>query len=248
VAQLVKLPGANVAGRVANTATSRRPLIVAVDGARQTRRVTPRTNLRVAHGMPQLMSMALREFTATNGTRWRVWDVRPESMHPASRAEDYLAPYLEGWLVFESADGISKCRLHPIPRGWSEASDTALEEMLRAAEQIRGERASPPHGRQALEEAEAERIGLRTTPSQARTFRFPEGRYWTIAEWKGGPSGRTVLRFASGGRSMELHEWPPDWRTFTDSQLADLLSRSFPREPGTNTTPHRRRATDAESR
>jgi hypothetical protein len=194
-----------------------------------------------------MLSMALREFTATNGTRWRVWDVKPESMHPATRSEDYLAPYLEGWLVFESADGVSKCRLHPIPPGWSTASNEGLEEMLRAAEPIRGERASPAHGRRAIEEAEAERIGLRPAASQARTFRYPEGRYWTIAEWRGGPSGRTVLRFSSGGRSMELHEWPSDWRSFNDDQLVALLSRSFPREPKPNPTSYHRRSTDIDA-
>ncbi|HEY1226622.1 MAG TPA: hypothetical protein VGF26_04820, partial [Ramlibacter sp.] len=155
--------------------------------------------------------MALREFSATDGQLWRVWDVTPEKMHPTTRTEDYLAPYLEGWLVFESVDGTAKCRLHPIPPHWSEADDETLEAMLHQAESIRGERTSGPHGRTVIEEAEAERLGIRQeiADAGARTFRFPTGRYWSVAEWvtavpDAPGTTRTVLRFSSGARTLDL--------------------------------------------
>ena len=196
-------------------------------------------------------AMALREFTAADGRQWRVWDVTPESMHPATRTEDYLAPYLEGWLVFEAKDESAKCRLHPIPPGWSDTDDATLEEMMHRAETIRGERSSGPHGRTAVEEASAEGRGARdfASTAQARSFRFPNGRFWSVAEWSTSASGgdggtRTVLRFSAGSRSLDLTNWPKDWRTFTDSQLASLLVDGFPRAPKTNPTTYRRRAGD----
>ncbi|NUO63216.1 MAG: hypothetical protein HOQ11_13410 [Gemmatimonadaceae bacterium] len=193
--------------------------------------------------------MALREFTASDGRQWRVWDVTPETMHPTTRSEDFLAPYLEGWLVFESLDGSAKCRLHPIPNGWSEAADEELEEMLHRSESIRGERVSGPHGRTAIEEREAERIGARESVPGARTFRYPGGRHWSVSEWTSGIAGdsgtmRRVLRFSAGVRSLDLASWPSNWQSYSDDQLAELLVRSFPRTPKPNPTSYRRRAGD----
>lgn len=193
--------------------------------------------------------MALREFTASDGRGWRVWDVTPESMHPATRTEDFLAPFMEGWLVFEATDELAKCRLHPIPGLWAEATDAELEEMLHRAEPIRGERISGPQAR--VEAAAAAGYARQKSDGAAhgRTFRFPNGRFWSVAEWStsiSGPSGgtRTVLRFSAGARSLDLTDWPRDWRTLSDSRLADLLVTSFPRTPKPNPTPHRRRAGD----
>jgi hypothetical protein len=193
--------------------------------------------------------MALREFTASDGRQWRVWDVTPETMHPATRSEDYLAPYLEGWLVFEAKDEAAKCRLHPIPPGWTEADDEALEEMLHHAESIRGERSSGPHGRSAIEEAVGRGVPGSVGAVPARTFRFPNGRFWSVAEWStsvsGGEGGaRTVLRFSAGARSLDLTNWPKDWRGYSDTELASLLVNGFPRTSKSNPTTFRRRAGD----
>ena len=199
--------------------------------------------------------MSLREFTASDGRSWRVWDVTPETMHPATRTEDYLSAYFEGWLVFEATDESAKCRLHPIPQGWTEADDQALEEMLHRAEPIRGERSSGPHSRVEAEDAAADRLGVRRSggSAQLRSFRFPNGRFWNVAEWASiasGPSGgtRTVLRFSAGARSLDLADWPPNWRSMSDDQLASLLVSSFPRSPKPNPTEFRRRSGDAERR
>ena len=194
--------------------------------------------------------MPLREFTASDGRQWRVWDVTPETMHPATRSEDYLAPYLDGWLVFEAKDESAKCRLHPIPSGWTTADDETLEEMLHRAESIRGERSSGPQARIEAEHAAAP-TGPRRFDSNAsaRSFRFPNGRFWSVAEWSTSASGadggtRTVLRFSAGARSLDLTNWPKDWRAYSDGQLASLLVEGFPRSSKSNPTTYRRRAGD----
>ena len=193
--------------------------------------------------------MALREFTASDGRSWRVWDVTPESMHPATRTEDFLAPFMEGWLVFEATDELAKCRLHPIPGLWAEATDAELEEMLHRAEPIRGERISGPQRRIEAEAAARSATRKGDGATHGRSFRFPNGRFWSVAEWAtsiSGPTGgtRTVLRFSAGARSLDLTDWPREWRTMSDTQLAELLVTSFPRPPKTNPTTYRRRAGD----
>lgn len=197
--------------------------------------------------------MALREFNSSDGRKWSVWDVTPEKMHPGTRSEDYLSDYLEGWLVFESADGESKCRLTPIPQHWETAGSDELSEMLRRAQSVRGERTSGPHGRTATEEeARPEGADAPEGRAKARTFRYPGGRFWTVAEWaktvRGG-AHETVLRFSSGARSLECTKWPAQWEQFSDEELAELLARTFPRDDSVpNATPFRRRSSDSELR
>jgi hypothetical protein len=187
--------------------------------------------------------MALREFRNSDGRSWRVWDITPEKLHPSTRAEDYLQGYLEGWLVFEAADGHGKARLYPIPMRWAEMDDEGLQELLARADQVReGERRSGPIGivseaGTAAPDPEPPRV---TTPAQdVRTFKYPGGRFWTVGErpaQTSGPTGRpverVVLRFASGARALDLMAWPRDWTRYSDRELADLLWSGFPRKPG----------------
>ena len=203
--------------------------------------------------------MALRDFTDKQGRAWRVWDVTPETMHPSTRTEDYMRDYLEGWLTFESVDGEAKCRLTPIPKGWETATVTQLTQWLHEAQPVRGDRTSGPHGLTAAETLAAARAtgaqGSQRTAADsvaARTFRFPGGRYWSVAEWAsveqgagGAPMQRRVLRFTSGARALDLTSWPGDWQGLSDADLAELLARSFPRPEGQrNPTTYRRRASD----
>ena len=122
--------------------------------------------------------------------------------------------------------------------------------MLHRAEPIRGERTSGPQRRIEANAAPAGSPSRSPEPPAAgRTFRFPNGRFWSVAEWASvasGPTGgaRTVLRFSAGARSLDLADWPREWRTLSDSQLAELLVTSFPRAPKTNPTTYRRRAGD----
>jgi hypothetical protein len=202
--------------------------------------------------------MALREFSDSAGRQWRVWDVTADAIHPATRGEDYMRDYLAGWLAFESADGLAKCRLTPIPEGWTTASVEQLEKWLHAAETVRGDRGSGAFGRASAEVASNPLIA--TSPrGPVRTFRFPGGRYWTVTEYQtaghGAKAGsddtqaHRVLRFMSGARSLDLAPWPADWTSLSDAQLAELLTTSFPRHSDpSESSAQRRRSGDHEKR
>jgi hypothetical protein len=188
--------------------------------------------------------MALREFTDRTGCRWRVWDIRPEQMHAATRAEDHLQSVIHGWLAFEPAGGGEKRRLSPIPGRWENASEAELERMLERAEPVRdtgaGARETAPSARETRSGSGSPTI---------RTFRYPGGRYWTVNEQPieatAGERYRPLLVFTSGARALETRDWPSEWARMSEEQLADLLYSSFPRDPSTeNPTGFRRRRSD----
>jgi hypothetical protein len=190
--------------------------------------------------------MALREFRDESGREWRAWDITAEKLHPSTRAENHLQGVLEGWLVFEAVDGGAKARLYPIPQSWNGASQDELRRLLKVAEPTRD---SGEYERFASSERAAQRVAARgaaddapavqraeRTSSEARSFRYPGGRYWSVAEYVirqpsdgDGPPTLPVLRFTAGARSLDVRSWPADWRSYSDHQLADLLWRSFPR-------------------
>jgi hypothetical protein len=204
--------------------------------------------------------MAVREFTDSGGREWRVWDVMPESIHPQTKTEDYLAEmYRTGWLVFETKAEDEKRRLADIPLGWSELSGRGLETLLKRAEvipprrlralrQARGEEAArqqehairraqaladlPPAERAAGPEEEEERPDI-TDLGVVRTFRYPGGRYWTVSVLRHPEEGGPpVMRFTSGARDIDLKDWPKDWADYRDEGLVELLRFASPRPPG----------------
>lgn len=73
--------------------------------------------------------MAIREFTDSTGTTWRVWKTTPRADAVFDQS------HKGGWLTFESAS-IRK-RLVPIPKGWEEATPERLDLMCRVAEVVR---------------------------------------------------------------------------------------------------------------
>lgn len=180
--------------------------------------------------------MALRELTDREGVSWRVWDITPETTHPATRIEDYLQGFIDGWLVFETADGMKKRRLYPLPARWEEASEQELVRLLGGATPVAAPGAS-------------ERSESRVGEHPRRTFTYPGGGEWTVAETPVIYRDRdgqtvdmcTVLRFSSGTRNLDLLAWPRDWPRRSDDELAELLWRAFPRES------RRPRAGEAES-
>ena len=201
--------------------------------------------------------MALRDFTDSAGRAWRVWDVTADVIHPVTRGEDYMRDYLDGWLAFESADGLAKCRLTPIPKGWATAPVHDLEGWMHVANSVRGDRGSGAFGRASAELAAHPLLGV-SPRTPVRTFRFPGGRYWTVAEYRPGApahsgeardNGVAVLRFTSGARSLDLTGWPADWANRSDAELAELLTYSFPRHSDpSEATAQRRRSGDVEKR
>jgi hypothetical protein len=201
--------------------------------------------------------MAVREFVDKTGREWRVWDVLPETIHPPTKAEDYLAAmYHTGWLVFETKAEDEKRRLAPIPAGWNELDNRGLQALLGRAEII------PPltlrtlreaHGAEAarqqqraiqraqqLGDVEAARASGRseelpdvTDLAVERTFQYPGGRYWTVcvvSDPDGG--GEAVLRFMAGARKIDLADWPKEWADYPDHRLVELLRRAAPRPRG----------------
>jgi hypothetical protein len=154
--------------------------------------------------------MAVREFLDESGRGWRVWPVTPESLHPATKIEEYVDDiYHTGWLVFETVSGDEKRRLGRYPRQWASASDAELRVLLAGADRVQGRGAGP---------------------QPARTFRYPGGRYWTVDLIVHREDGdRRALRFTAGARIIELGAWPAGWADFTDEQLVDLLRWAAPR-------------------
>ena len=192
--------------------------------------------------------MPLREFADSAGRRWRVWDIRPEQMHAATRAEDHLQNVINGWLAFESAADGEKRRLAPIPAKWESATEQELEGMLERAESARSEPGVSRRSEASGPGGVTWQAGPGDGPSNARTFRYPNGRYWTVNELP--PSSTTsghrpLLRFTSGARSLDTADWPSGWAQMSEQDLAELLYQSFPREGlATNPTEFRRRRGD----
>jgi hypothetical protein len=187
--------------------------------------------------------MAVREFTDRRGVEWRVWDVTPMHMHPATRAEDYMADLRDGWLTFES--GTEKRRLEaPYPAEWTTFTIPQLEELCRRASLVIRRRARTPSGeRRAISAAEIEREAINEAGSRV-TFMSPRGREWTVRvheclDKEGNPE--TVLRFTTGDIVVELPQWPADWRTATVKDFAlMLLDANPPRRRGKGEGPQRR--------
>src|SRR5215210_5913130 len=118
--------------------------------------------------------MASREFTDSENVVWHVWDVTTSALHSATRAEDYMGDFADGWLTFQSAD--EKRRLAaPYPADWPGFEVPELEALCRRAAPVvaRGRRlvgdvlADTESGAAKAERAEAE-----------RTFTSPRGRSW----------------------------------------------------------------------
>lgn len=198
--------------------------------------------------------MAVREFLDEHEKVWRVWCILPESIHPITRAEDYLADcYQLGWLVFETTSGDQKRRLCPFPRDWESADASALRSLLAQSEAVRPRRSS---GEMVADEDalrasapavevddDTEEKADLTDLTVVRTFRYPGGRVWSAAiaphsDIAVGP----VLRFTAGARNIDLEQFPRDWPDLPDDQMIDLLRHAAPRtiRKYTPETPRRR--------
>ena len=133
--------------------------------------------------------MAVREFTDSKGTEWRVWDVTPEHMHPATRSEDYMSNLQDGWLAFESAT--EKRRLAaPYPSDWTSYRIPELEALCARAKAATRRTLQSDTGKRRAEVArESEQVAMRSANAQ-RTFRSPRGA-----------SGRSASTNASTARA-----------------------------------------------
>lgn len=189
--------------------------------------------------------MPVRELTDSRGVEWRIWEVTPESIHPQTKAEDHLADcYREGWVVFETVSGSEKRRLCPLPRGWHRLDDSALEALLNEAEivltprQARQSSVRPPAADVPVDRPGA--VDL-SALGVVRSFLYPGGRVWAVGVVRR-DEGAPVLRFASGRRTIDLHDWPAEWADLDDTELVELLRGATPRQRHEQTpdTPRRR--------
>lgn len=199
--------------------------------------------------------MALRDFVDSRHVEWRVWDITPERMHPATAREMFhgeYADFQEGWLVFESAT--ERRRLAPFPGRWESLSLEQLEALLARAVRVRTSGESRTGGetrantfrrieeervRREEESARDARAGLADTPPEPvvppwRTFTGPSGRLWTAGEVERDDPAlpeaeRRALRFTSDdGAACELAPFPDDWARLPRERLYDLLNRATP--------------------
>ena len=199
--------------------------------------------------------MAVREFVDEGGRAWRVWCILPESIHPVTRAEDYLADcYQLGWLVFETTAGDEKRRLCPYPREWESADQQSLRALLGQSEMVRRRRSSGDKAAADEEILRSSAPGVEvddasedkpdlTDLTVVRTFRYPGGRVWTAAiathsDVAAGP----VLRFTAGARSIDLERFPREWPDLPEERMIELLRHAAPRPIAKYTpeTPRRR--------
>ena len=75
--------------------------------------------------------MAMRDFDDQNGTRWTVWDTVP------ANTTGLTDEYRRGWLTFDN--GTDRCRLAPIPAGWTDLPTERLTLLLRVAHTALGD-------------------------------------------------------------------------------------------------------------
>jgi hypothetical protein len=194
--------------------------------------------------------MAVREFTDEHGVAWRAWDIRPEAIHPQTRAEDYLADcFVVGWIVFETVAQDEKRRLCPWPAKWAKASVGQLRELLARAERVT-QRKLDAEREVVTSQAAADVMEGESTPDVTdlhvvRTFRYPGGRLWTVCVIDHPEDGRgPALRFTAGIRSIDLRPWPKAWADAPNPQLVEMLRRASPRSPSSSApvpgTPRRR--------
>lgn len=190
--------------------------------------------------------MPIREFRDRSGTAWKVWDVTPERMHPATAAEDFLGAYQEGWLTFEAET--ERRRLPRVPRGWDQAPDDELEWLLDAAQVVAHRTPGVRTGQvPAFPQPPAQRRpeeGRLTPPTAADAVRSarrifqdpPSGRVVTVSVERlpiptsssGGKvasSPGAVLRFKTDDkRIFDLARWPDDWERLPRERLVDLFA------------------------
>jgi hypothetical protein len=185
--------------------------------------------------------MAVREFNDAEGVAWRAWDIRPESIHPQTRGEDYLADcYVVGWIVFENAAATEKRRLCPYPVRWAKSSVGQLREMLGRAEKVSQRKldadrqvggVAPVAAAMGTPKPESDDKPDVSDLHVVRSFRYPGGRLWTVCvvEHPGGGAA-PALRFTAGMRTIDLRPWPKGWVDAPNGELVAMLRRAAPRE------------------
>lgn len=197
----------------------------------------------------------MREFRGRDGKDWRAWEIKPEAIHPVTRAEDYLSDcFVVGWLVFETRSGDEKRRLCPYPKAWPRASDAQLEKLLAGAEEVPARKLAAE--RQVVSDLAGSTSIVEVPPDEdkpdvtdlhvVRSFKYPGGRLWTVCVVDHPEDGRPpALRFTAGARFLDLRPWPKDWADAPDELLIQMIRSIDPRRSASSTeVKHHRRFSD----
>ena len=191
--------------------------------------------------------MAVRDFTDSEGRKWRAWDITPQSIHPQTKVEDYLADcYQDGWIVFETLDGSDKRRLYPPPRDWDRLPEGEMHRLLARADRIppfrlarqrsvAGETpiAVPKWTPRADDDSPSANEAIDVTDLRVvRSFLYPGGRVWSVCLARDSIGDGHVLRFSAGARHLDVEHYPRDWPDFPDVRLIELLRSASVRKPG----------------
>jgi hypothetical protein len=83
------------------------------------------------------LAPGVREFPDRDGRRWRLWAVAP-GQHGVGRGslERLRREYQQGWLAFESVDGLERRRLPGVPANVAALTAAQLQELLAAATHV----------------------------------------------------------------------------------------------------------------
>jgi hypothetical protein len=200
----------------------------------------------------------VREFAGPDGRRWLAWEIKPEKIHPVTRAEDYLSDcFTTGWLVFETSSGDEKRRLCPYPKAWARATDDQLASLLETADRVPARKLQAE--RQELHDPKRQTLPLIVPPEDdkldvtdltvVRSFKYPGGRLWSVGVIEHPEdAGPPALRFTAGARYLDLRPWPKDWVDAPDDRLVDMIRSAAPRPVSAPPTGMRRRFNDIGSR
>lgn len=194
--------------------------------------------------------MAVREFTDAEGRQWRAWDITPESIHPQTKIEDYLADcYQDGWIVFETLDGSDKRRVYPPPPGWETLPEASMHRLVARAERIPLTKLArqrtvagqtpvsvPKWTRRPDDYSPAAEETVDVTDLRVvRSFLYPGGRVWSVCLAPNPlETGGQVLRFSAGARHLDMEHYPRDWPDYPEERLIELLRNASVRRPGSS--------------
>jgi hypothetical protein len=171
--------------------------------------------------------VAVREFTDSGGTVWRVWDVTPEHMHRVTASEDFLGDMKDGWLCFESES--EKRRLvSPYPRSWIDMPIPQLEKLVSVAPVVPTRKSSTPSGESR---AFAAKLDSQLKDSGQCEFMSPGGREWICRlHDRLGRAGETerVLRYTAGDIVLDVANWPAYWGKLSREEHALLILDADP--------------------
>jgi hypothetical protein len=82
----------------------------------------------------------VRDFVDREGRMWHVWEISREQLRSSSRSRAFIGAFTDGWLAFQTEDGLHRRRLPDYPGDWRELSSAAIEDLCMLAEPVKESR------------------------------------------------------------------------------------------------------------